>query len=282
MTASRFRHIAYAPLTLLGGCVWQHKYERVDVTLERIALRDAWLQTFVPFALALCLMLLLVVLYYRRNAPDTLDVLFKPRHAPDLVGAVRTWWRNREELAPFQGLFRLQQDRARFAERTAKSEAERAARREVERAEREALRMEEDARRALPPLGPPTLGFFSRVAIGFLTGLVLTTLVVLPFTTNDASGFAGYFILFGGGAGIIISFIASLVCATLVSALEKKATWIATLCGASGALLGFSVVPAIWFLGNPIVMLLGGSAIGFAVGVADEMSRKPESVVRSP
>ena len=276
MTASTLPRLTFA-LALLGGCVWPAKYEREEVTLERIALRDAWLQTVVPFALVVCLVLLLVVLYYRREAPDALDALFRPRRAPDVLGALRTWWRNRQELAPFQGLLRLEQHRLRKAERARRLEAERAATRAAERADREARIREEEARRALPPLGPPRLGFFSRFAIGLLTGLLLTTAMVLPFAT-DKSGWGGLVVLFGGGGGILISFITSFVCALLVTLLEEKTIWSAILYGLLGAIVSRLAMPEIWFVTGPIVLGIGGTAIGLAIGTADQWSRRPEPV----
>lgn len=277
VTASRYRHIPYALVFLGAGCVSPSKYERVDVTLERIALRDAWLQTAVPFGLAFCLVLLLVLLYYRRNAPDALDALFRPRRAPDVVGAVRAWWRNREDVAPYEALLRLVQHRARVAERAQWREADRLASLEAERVERESIRRAEAARRARPPLGPPRLGFLSRFMIGLVTGILLTMVVVMPFA-YDKSDWGGYVVVIGAVVGFPFAFVASLVCAILVSALERKTIGRAMICGASVAVVGSVAVPPLWFLGAviPIAMLCGGSAIGFAIGVADELSRKPQ------
>src|SRR5690349_11564392 len=124
MTASRLRYQIFA-LALLGACVSPAKYEREEVTLERIALRDAWLQTAAVFGLVVCLALLLLVLYLRRSAPDKVEALWRPRRAPDVVGAVRAWWRRRRELAPFQWLIRLERHRTRKAERARKLEVTR-------------------------------------------------------------------------------------------------------------------------------------------------------------
>ena len=273
MTSSTFRRFAYALALLLGGCVSPRKYERVDVTLERIELRDAWLDTLVPFALVVCLMLLLVVLYYRRNAPDALDGLFRPRRVPDVVGAVRSWWRNQEELGQFRWLLRLEAHRAHNEESAARRVAKHAATIEAERAEREARRLAEEARRAVPPLGPPRLGFFARFGIGFVAGIIVTAIIILPFVTADAK--SGALVLaFGGGIGVIISLIASLVCAALITAVAKKTVWLATICGTAGGAVGGMVIPALLHVATPIVVLAGGAAMGLAIGVADQSSRE--------
>ena len=272
MTASGRRPLIFA-LAALGGCVSPAKYEREEVTLERIALRDAWLHTAAAFGLVVCLALLLLLLYYRRTAPDSAEALWRPRRAPDVVGAVRAWWRRRRELEPFQWLVRLERHRLREAERARKLEVTR----REELLEREALIRAEEALRARPQLGPPTLGFFSRFGIGLITGLLLTTLLILPFAT-DKSGWGGMVVLFGGGTAIIISFIASFVCALLVSVLDEKTIWSAILCGLLGAIVGRLVMPEMWIVTSPIAMLIGGSAIGFAIGAADQWSRKPEAV----
>jgi hypothetical protein len=277
MTASKFRLIAYA-LVLAGGCVSPGKYERVDVTMERIALRDAWLQTAVPFGVVLCLVLLLVVLYYRRNMPERLDALFKLRRAPDLVGVVRAWWRHREELAPFQNLLSIQRYRVRQEERATRRIRERVADVQAERAAREAIRAAEAARRAQPPLGPPTLGFFSRAAVGFGTGVLITVLLLLPLAGPDPSGFAPLFVVFGGGMGLLISLVGSLACAAFVSVAAEKSIWLAIICGVAGVVLGSILMPSIWLVMPPPIVLLGGAAIGLAIGLADESSRRPEPI----
>ena len=137
--------------------------------------------------------------------------------------------------------------------------------------------MAEAARRALPPLGPPRLGFLSRFAIGVVTGTLLATVLVLPFASDKKWG--GFVLLVGSVVGFLFSVVASLVCAILVSALEKKTIGRAMICGASVALIASIAVPAIWFVGAvlPIAMLCGGSVIGLVIGVADELSRKPQT-----
>ena len=104
----------------------------------------------------------------------------------------------------------------------------------------------------------------------------MTVSPLLPFATAPR-GWGGMFVLFGGGTAIIISFIASFVCALLVSVLEEKTIWTAILCGLLGAIVGRFVMPEMWIVTSPIAMLIGGSAIGFATGLADQLSRKPVS-----
>jgi hypothetical protein len=277
MTASKFSRLIYA-LALLGGCISPAKYEREAITLERIAMRDAWLETVVPFALVFCLVLLLVVLYYRRNAPDLLEGLFRPRRAPDVVGALRAWWTNRRALEPFQWLLRLEKHREESEHRAQRLIVERVATIEAERAARTALWLEEEARRALPPLGPPRLGFFSRFGIGFLAGIIVTVILVMPAVAPDPSGLGAVFLIVGGGLGVIISFIASLVCATLVTATSQKAIWVAMICGIVGTTLGALIIPLVFHEGTPMVVYIGGAGMGLAVGIADQASRQPEPV----
>ena len=274
MTASRFRHIVYG-LALLGGCVSPSRYERVDVTLERIQMRDEWLATAVPFGLVVLLLLLLAVLYYRRRAPNALDVLFAPRRAPDVIGTVRAWFRSREELAPFDWLLRLEKHRLRKAQGAAEREAERSAELEAQRAAREEIRLAEEARRALPPLGPSRLGFFSRFGIGFATGLILTAAFALPLAAADQKNGALIAVIVGV-VGILISLVVSLVCAILATTVGEKTIGYAMIWGALGAAVVIIALPILW-LAKPVIVVVGGIAIGFSIGTADQMSRQRET-----
>jgi hypothetical protein len=171
----------------------------------------------------------------------------------------------------------------RNADRAAKREAERVAQIEAERAAREAIRLADEARRALPPLGPPTLGFFSRLAIGFVAGLMLTAAIAMPLALADHKN-GPLIAVIVGGAGLIISLITSLVCAALVTAVSQKTIGHAMLWGTVGATLGLLVVPAMTWVAKPMIVLLSGAFIGFVVGTADQLSREREagSGVRGP
>src|ERR1051325_1537519 len=165
MTALRIRRVALTRAlcvaALLGGCVSPAPYERESVTLERIALRDAWLETAASFGVVLVLVLFLIVIHYNRTRLSSLAALFRRFTLRDLDAARRSWQARRAAAA-----------------------SRRAAERERRRAEALICAPENQQRlvqnpHAQPMLGPPTLSFLARFGVGLASGLGCTMLGVL-------------------------------------------------------------------------------------------------------
>jgi hypothetical protein len=97
---------------LSAACGKAHR-ETGDEMLARAEMRDAWLATAVPFAVALLLLLSLIIIRRRRKPDTTLPGLFRPYRAEDIP----RWWR--ERIAAFNDY------RTRWRERAAAAAIER-------------------------------------------------------------------------------------------------------------------------------------------------------------
>lgn len=91
MQRPKLRRCSLVVLGLLGaGCGKAHRESGAEI-LQRAEVRDAWLATAVPFAIALLLLVLLVIVRQRRKPTTTLPGLFRPHQ----LSEVQRWWRDR-------------------------------------------------------------------------------------------------------------------------------------------------------------------------------------------
>jgi hypothetical protein len=270
MAAPRVRRIAsrfvLCALALPVGCISPSRYERKDVTLERIALRDAWLGTIAPFAVAALLALLLVVVWYRRTRNTRLDVLFRRVTVRELADGVRRWWQARRASHDGSASELVSERKRRHADYVAWT------------AERESQdRLAEEARRNQPPLGPPTLGFFSRVAVGLAAGLGVTALLLLMIASAgpDPNHFLPLVALFVGVVGVAVSLSSSLVCAAMIGSAREPTIPFTTLCAGLGGAAPGMISLKLALVAAPIGFVAGALVVGLAIAFADQASRKP-------
>jgi len=96
-------------LALLCAVCGKSHLETGDEMLARAEMRDAWLATAVPFAVALLLLLLLILIRRRRKPDTTLPGLFRPYRAADIP----RWWQ--ERFAAFNDYRTRRRERAAAA-----------------------------------------------------------------------------------------------------------------------------------------------------------------------
>ena len=184
-------------LALLSAACGKAHRETGDEMLARAEMRDAWLATAVPFAVALLLLLLLIIIRRRRKPDTTLPGLFRPHRTEDIprwgrermtaFKKYRTRWRERAAAAA------IARDRAIEAARVIDVERARLAQLAAEQLRLIPVAVAADL---TPPIFPMNWGVALcaalSVAILFATGMWVVVHDVLRETPDPADPFRAF------------------------------------------------------------------------------------------